>query len=93
MNSKKIPKWLSSVSNEIIEHMNKDHCNSIVSTLHAQYGIRDKNAKMSKLKVNGYYVKSKNKLFFLQFKKSCNSLDQYKTELVRNAKKYRNYEI
>ena len=93
MNSTKIPKWLTSVSDGIIEHMNKDHSNSIVSTLHAQHGIKDKNAKMSKLEVHGYYVKSKNKQYFLEFKKNCNSLDQYKTELIRNAKKYRSYEI
>ena len=93
MNSTKIPKWLTSVSNGIIEHMNKDHSNSIVSTLHAQHGIQDKDAKMSKLEVHGYYAKSKNKLYFLEFKKKCNSLDQYKTELIRNAKKYRKYEI
>ena len=93
MNCTKIPKWLTSVSNGIIEHMNNDHSNSIVSTLHAQHGIKDKNAKMSKLEVHGYYVKSKNKQYFLEFKNSCNSLDQYKTELIRNAKKYRNYEI
>ena len=93
MNSTKIPKWLISVSSGIIEHMNKDHSNSIVSTLHAQHGIKDKKAKMSKLEVHGYYAKSKNKLYFLEFKKSCNSLDQYKTELIRNAKKYRSYEI
>ena len=93
MNSTKIPKWLTNVSNGIIEHMNKDHSNSIVSTLHAQHGIKDKNAKMAKLEVHGYYVKSKNKQYFLEFKKSCNSLDQYKTELIRNAKKYRSYEI
>ena len=93
MNSTKIPKWLTSVSDGIIEHMNKDHSNSIVSTLHAQHGIKDKNAKMLKLEVHGYYVKSKNKRYFLEFKKSCNSLDQYKTELIRNAKKYRSYEI
>ena len=93
MNSTKIPGWLSEISNGIIEHMNKDHSNSIISTLHAQYGIKDKNAKMSKLNTNGYYVKSNNKLYFLEFKKNCNSLKQYKTELIRNAKKYRKFEL
>ncbi len=93
MSNTKIPEWLTNVANGIIEHMNKDHSNSIVSTLHAQHGIKDKNAQMSKLEVNGYYAISKNKLYFLEFKKSCNSLKHYKTELIRNAKKYRKYEI
>ena len=93
MNSTKIPEWLSEISNGIIEHMNKDHSNSIVSTLHAQYGIKDKNAKMCKLNTNGYYANSNNKLYFIEFKKSCNSLKQYKTELIRHAKKYRKFEL
>lgn len=93
MNSSKTPEWLNNASESIIEHMNKEHSNSIISTLYAQHGIKDKNAKMSKLNINGYYAKSNNKYYFLQFKKICNFLDQYKTELIRNAKKYRNYEL
>ena len=93
MSSIKIPEWLSEISSEIIDHMNKDHSNSIVSTLHAQHRIKDKDAVMYKLDVDGYYVKSNNKFYFLKFKKKCNSSKQYKTELIRNAKKYRDYEI
>ena len=85
--------WLIKISDGIIKHMNKDHSNSIVSTLHAQHGIKDKNAIMSRLEVNGYYAKSNKKLYFLKFKKSCSSLDQYRTELIRNAKRYRDYEL
>ena len=89
----KQPEWLIKVSNGIIKHMNDDHSNSVVSTLHAQHGVKDKNAVMSKLEVHGYYVKSNNKLYFIKFKKICNSLKEYKTELIRNAKKNREYEI
>ena len=45
MNDSKVPNWLINASNRIIEHMNDDHSNSIVSTLNAQHGIKDKNAK------------------------------------------------
>jgi len=89
----KIPEWLSEISNDIIEHMNKDHSNSIVSTLHAQHGIKDKDAKMSKLEVNGYFTISNEKLYFIDFENTCKSMGQYKNELIRNAKKYRNYEL
>ena len=89
----KLPEWLTKVSDEIIQHMNDEHSNTIISTLHAQHGVKDNNAIMFKLDVHGYYAKSNGKLYFLKFKKSCNSLDQYKTELIRNAKKYRKYEI
>ena len=93
MTDKKLPEWLVKVSDGIIEHMNKDHSNSIVSTLHAQHGIKDKHAKMSKLEVNGYYTKSNEKLYFIDFENTCKSMGQYKNELIRNAKKYRNYEL
>ena len=93
MTDKKLPEWLIKVSDEVIEHMNKDHSNSIVSTLHAQHGIKDKDAKMSKLEVNGYYTKSNEKLYFIDFENTCKSMGQYKNELIRNAKKYRNYEL
>tara|TARA_B100000963_G_scaffold152900_1_gene133165 strand:+ start:100 stop:381 length:282 start_codon:yes stop_codon:yes gene_type:complete len=93
MTDKKLPEWLIKVSDEVIEHMNKDHSNSIVSTLHAQHGIKDKDAKMSKLEVNGYFTISNEKLYFIDFENNCKSMGQYKYQLIRNAKKYRNYEL
>ena len=35
MNDNKVPEWLVKASDRIIEHMNDDHSNSIVSTLNA----------------------------------------------------------
>ena len=93
MTDKKLPEWLIKSSDGIIEHMNEDHSNSIVSTLHAQHGIKDKDAKMSKLEVNGYFTMSNEKLYFIDFENTCKSMGQYKNELIRNAKKYRNYEL
>ena len=63
MNDSKVPDWLLNVSDRIIEHMNEDHSNSVVSTLNAQHGIKDKNAKMEELQVNGYFVLSIQKLY------------------------------
>ena len=63
----KVPDWLLNASNRIIEHMNEDHTYSIVSTLNAQNGIKDKNAKIEKLQVNGYFALSNQKLYFLEF--------------------------
>ena len=93
MNDSKVPEWLSKASKRIIEHMNDDHSNSIVSTLNAQHGIKDKNAKMKKLEVNGYFASSGEKFYFLEFENICNSAEEYKTELIKHAKKYRNYEL
>ena len=73
MNDSKAPSWLMNASDRIIEHMNNDHSNSIISTLNAQHGIKDKNAKMEELEVNGYFVLSNQKLYFLEFEQVCNS--------------------
>ena len=93
MNSIKTPEWLNKAANRIIGHMNDDHSNSIVSALNAQHGIKDKNAKMKKLEVNGYFALSDGKLYFLKFEKICNTTDDYKIELIKHAKKYRDYEL
>ena len=93
MNDSKAPEWLMNASDRIIEHMNEDHSNSIVSTLSAQHGIKDKNAKMDKLQVNGYFALSKQKLYFLEFEQVCNSAEEYKAELIKHAKQYRSYEL
>ena len=39
MSSENNPDWLVKVSKSVIKHMNDDHSNSIVSTLHAQHGL------------------------------------------------------
>ena len=93
MNDSKVPEWLLNASNRITEHMNEDHINSIVSTLNAQHGIKDKNAKMEELQVNGYFALSNQKLYFVKFEQVCNSAQEYKAELIKHAKKYRSYEL
>ena len=93
MNNNKVPEWLSKASKRIIEHMNDDHFNSIVSTLNSQHGIKDKDARMNKLEVDGYFTLSNWKEYFLKFEQVCNSADEYKTELIKHAKKYRDYEL
>ena len=84
MNISKVPRWLFKTSSRIIKHMNDDHSHSIVSTLNAQHGIKDKNIKTEKLAVNGY---------FLEFEKNCNSSEEYKIELIKHANKYINYRL
>ena len=93
MKKNDLPEWLSKASFRVIEHINDDHSNSIVSTLNAQYRIKDQNAKMEELEVNRYFASSNGKFYFLEFENVCNSAEEYKTELIKHAKKYRNYEL
>ena len=91
-----LPKWLSAASDRIISHMNADHLNSIVSTLNAQFGIKDPMATMKSLKRDGYYISSNGKFYFAKFAKfakKCNSVDEYREELITHAQIYRDFEI
>ena len=88
-----IPSWLNQCAQGVIEHMNQDHSNTIVSTLNAQFGIKDAKALMVELRIDGYFVVSNGQQYFLTFEKSCNNAEEYKLELVKNAKKYREFEI
>ena len=80
------PKWTKN-ENKIINHMNEDHQDSIISTLLSDYNIDDQKVKMLFLTIDGYYAQSKYGIFFIQFNQTCNDSSEYKNELVRLAKK------
>ena len=90
--NKDSPEWLNK-EDMILQHMNSDHSNSITASLNAQHGIKDPNAKMKSLALDGYYVLSSNQLYFIKFEKICNTTSEYKNELIYQAKKYRSFEI
>ena len=87
------PDWLKKYAHKVIEHMNEDHQNTIVSTLNAQLKIEDPEVKMVELRPDGYFVLSNGSRFFLKLEKECQTPEEYKNELVKNAKKYRSYEL
>ena len=86
------PKWKKN-QKAIIEHMNDDHSNSICSSLNAQYGIEDINAKMLFLTIDGYYVLSNEKIYFIQFDITSLNAKQYKDNLVSLAHQNREFEL
>ena len=77
----------------MIEHMNEDHANTIKSALHGQHGVKDHDAKMIALSIDGYYVRSENDLFFINFDSPVFSSTDYRNMLIDLSKKYRPYEI
>ena len=48
---------------------------------------------MEYLKIDGYYISSDGKFYFAKFTRKCNSVHEYKEELIKNAKLYRDFEI
>lgn len=93
VSSARHPHWLIEAAPRIIKHMNEDHSNSIASTLNGQHGIQDKNANMDNLKVDGYFIRSDGALYFVKFTKICSSLEEYKSELVKHAHLYRDFDL
>lgn len=86
--SKTQPDWLSEASIRIISHMNDDHADCIQASLKAQHDISDPYATMHKLAVDGYYICSNNKLYFIAFNAPCNNSQEYKQALVEQANQY-----
>ena len=86
------PKW-SKNETMMIDHMNEDHSNVIQSALNAQYGIKDKKAQMIALTIDGYYISSKENIYFINFDKPVYKALDYRKILVKQAKEYRSYEL
>jgi len=86
------PKWKES-EDSIINHMNKDHSNSIASSLNAQHSIQDLNCKMIFITIDGYYTICKKGVFFIQLDEKCETSAEYKDQLINLAKKYRSFEL
>jgi|TARA_B110000196_G_scaffold319748_1_gene338767 hypothetical protein len=86
------PAWAKDEAN-IIDHMNDDHTNVIYSTLHGEYGVRDKNSRMIAITIDGYYIKSKQRLYFIRFDKPCQTAKEIRDTLISHAHSYRKYEI
>tara|TARA_B100000575_G_scaffold294365_1_gene309865 strand:+ start:2430 stop:3161 length:732 start_codon:yes stop_codon:yes gene_type:complete len=86
------PEWLED-EKMIVDHMNDDHSNVIKSVLNAIHKIKDEDAKMFSLCIDGYYILSNEKIYFIQFEKPVFSSLDYRKCLVKQAKKYRSYEF
>ena len=86
------PKWMSNQTS-IIDHMNKDHTKNISASLNAQHNVQDPEAKMFALSIDGYFVKSEDKIYFISFERVCKNAKEYKDILVEQANQYRSYEI
>ena len=85
------PKWLSKEM-QMIEHMNQDHQNVICSTFKAQHGKVDKKAKIIALCVDGYFIRSKGEIFYINFDDICLNAKSYREMLIFQAKQYRRFE-
>ena len=87
-----LPRWAKN-EKMMIDHMNDDHANVLQSALHAQHGIKDKKVNMIALSIDGYYVESKEDIYFISFEAPVFKPLDYRKVLVKQAKDYRSFEL
>ena len=79
--------------NDIIEHMNSDHSDTISAALNYVHGIKDGKAKILQLTTDGYYAISNSKLYFIQTPKICITSEDYRKNLIELSKKHNDYKF
>ena len=82
------PDW-SQDENSIISHVNNDHKDVIIATLKGVYDIYDKNVEVLSLSIDGYYLKTNNKILYIAFDQPCKNSKQVRDEFINHAKKFK----
>ena len=78
-------------ASDLVEYMNRNILSLVSATFHAQYGIIADNIKVTSLEVDGYYVTSGGKSYFLTFSKPCETFLDIKNELLNHVRNYRKF--
>ena len=78
---------------DIIDHMNSDHSDTISAAINYVYGIKDKDAKIKHLTIDGYYAISNSKLLFIQTPEPCLTSEQYRKNLIILSKKHHKHKF
>ena len=82
------PDW-SEDEDSIVSHVNNDHKDVIIATLKGVHDIYDKNVEVLSLSIDGYFLKTKNKILFIPFDNTCISSKQVRDEFINHAKKFK----
>ena len=79
------------LSKDLVEYMNDNILSLVSATFHAQHGIASDNLEVTSLEVDGYYVISDGKTYFLTFNRPCKTFDDFKNELLNHLRNYRKF--
>ena len=82
------PDW-SEDEDSIVSHVNNDHKDVVIATLKGVHDIYDKNVEVLSLSIDGYFLKTKNKILFIPFNNPCISSKQVRDEFINHAKKFK----
>ena len=79
------------LSTDLVEYMNENILSLVSATFQAQHGLISDNLQVTSLEVDGYYVISNGKTYFLTFSKPCETFYDVKTELLTHVRNYRKF--
>ena len=79
------------LSRNLVEYMNNNTLSLVSATFQAQHVIVSDNLMVTSLEVDGYYVISDGKTYFLTFNRPCETFDDFKNELLNHLRNYRKF--
>ena len=79
------------LSRDLVKYMNENILSLVSATFHAQHGKISDNLEVTSLEVDGYYVISDGKTYFLTFNGPCETIDDFKNELLYHLRNYRKF--
>ena len=79
------------LSRDLVKYMNENILSLVSATFHAQHGKISDNLEVTSLEVDGYYVISDGKTYFLTFNRPCETFDDFKNELLNHLRNYRKF--
>ena len=77
------------LSRDLVKYMNDNVLSLVLATFQAQHGIVPKNLEVTSLEVDGCYLISVGKTYFLTFNKPCETFHDFKNELLTHVRDYR----
>ena len=79
------------LSRDLVEYMNENILSLVSATFQAQHGLIADDVEVVSLEVDGYYIRSGGKAYFLTFSNPCETLHDFKNELLAHVRNYRTF--
>ena len=79
------------VSSALVEYMNKNIKILVSATFQAQHGLTSNSIEVKSVETDGYYIMSDGKSYFLTFSKPCETIHDFRNELLIHVRNYRNF--
>jgi len=77
-------------SSDLVEYMNKNIKAPVLATFRAQHGLISNNIEVKSLETDGYYICQTENLFST-FSKRCETIHDFRNELLIHVRNYRKF--